>query len=453
MLNFPRVEDLNLYKVGLYTLGCKVSQYETVALGEEFEKNGFSVSDFEDKNDIYVVNTCTVTAESDRKSRQIIRRALKYNPDGIVLVMGCYSQREPERVAKIKGVYAVVGTENKLSLVERAKELLEKRDKGDGLDISVSVTDVNYASFERMCISSAPRTRAYVKIEDGCESKCTYCAISGARGRVRSKPREDVIAEVEGLSQRGVREIVLTGIETASYGRDFDGEYGLADLLCELDRRESAERIRLGSLAPELINKDFIDKVAPLKILAPHFHLSLQSGSNSVLRRMKRRYKSEMAMSVINNIREKIPGATFTTDLMVGFPGETEEEFLETVAFAEKAEFLDAHIFAYSRRAGTPAAEYENQVPEEVKKERSARLIKVKNSVRDKVLDRITRDALPLSVIAETLSADGFYSAHSDTYIEVVFAANGKMNLHGEMVDVIPVSHKNGILYAEIIDK
>lgn len=438
-----------MYSVGLYTLGCKVSQYETEALAERFEDAGFAVCDFSSVCDVYVVNTCTVTAESDRKCRQVIRRAAKTNPRGIIMVMGCYSQREPNKIAEIDGVYAVVGTENKLSLVDTALKLLSEREDGIPLTKRVEVTDVTRASFEPMRIRRAPRTRAYVKIEDGCESKCTYCAISLARGRVRSKPKEDVIREVRALHNSGVREIVLTGIETGSYGKDFAEKYTLADLLSELDAGGCAERIRLGSLAPELIDADFIRKVRSLKTLAPHFHLSLQSGSDAVLRAMKRRYNSKMAMSVIDSIRENIEGATFTTDLMVGFPGETDADFLETVDFVRRARFLDAHVFAYSRRAGTPAAYYENQVPESVKRLRSEELIRVKDEVRDELLSELVKSKKPLSAIVEMRGEDGYYTAHSDTYVEIKFASELD-NLTGELITLVPVSHKCGIVYCEM---
>ena len=233
-----------MYKVGLYTLGCKVSQYETEAVGEEFERRGFEIRPFNDVCDVYVINTCTVTAESDRKSRQFIRRAVKKNPSAIVAVMGCYSQRSPYEVSDIPGVLCVVGTENKLSVVDIAARMLAEIEKGRTCEIYVNTTDVSKAAFEKMTITRAPRTRAYVKIEDGCESKCTYCAIADARGRVRSKPKDEVIAEVEALYRNGTREIVLTGIEIGSYGLDFEEKYDLADLICELDRRGSCERRR-----------------------------------------------------------------------------------------------------------------------------------------------------------------------------------------------------------------
>ena len=432
-------------KVGLYTLGCKVSQYETEAIGEAFEARGFLVAPFDSVCDAYVINTCTVTAESDRKSRQIIRRAISRNPSAVVAVVGCYSQRAPEELLKIKGVDIVIGTANKLDVVGRVEFMLDNLTE----KAYSSVEDLNEAIFEPMTITKAPRTRAYVKIEDGCESKCTYCAISSARGRVRSKRPEDVISEVEGLYKSGTREIVLTGIETGSYGKDFDFDYGLGDLILELEKRGSCERIRLGSLAPELIGKKFVDKVKDCKILAPHFHLSIQSGSDNVLRAMKRRYSRAMALENIRYIKENIPAAQFTTDLMVGFPGETEEDFLDTVSFAKEARFIDAHVFAYSRREGTPAAYYDGQIPEPIKKERSRRLIKAKNEVRDSVLDEMVRDLTPLSVVLETFDGER-YTAHSESFVEV--SVEGPDGLQGEIVEIIPLSHANGIIIGRPIN-
>ena len=438
-----------MYSVGLYTLGCKVSQYETEAVREEFERRGFEIRDFADRCDVYVINTCTVTQESDRKSRQFIRRAIKTNPDATVLVMGCYSQRAPKEVFEIDGVSCVIGTEDKLSLVSVAEKKLSERERGVCPERVMRTTDLKGACFEKMKITSAPRTRAYVKIEDGCESKCTYCAISKARGPVRSKLPEDVIDEVITLHQSGTREIVLTGIEIGSYGKDFEEKYNLADLIVALDRTRACERIRIGSLAPELVSDEFISKVKKVKILAPHFHLSVQSGSDSVLRGMKRRYNVGRVLNVIEKIRKEIPNAEFTADLMVGFPGESEENFRESLDFVEKAGFLDVHVFAYSRRDGTPACEYDGQIPENIKRERSDALIKKKNEVRDRVLDKIISSAETLSVIAETRDSEGYYTAHSDTYIETRFYSEDK-NLSGEVVTVIPVSHKNGVVLCKI---
>ncbi len=436
-----------MYTVGLYTLGCKVSQYETEAIGEGFADAGFHVCPFDSVCDVYVINTCTVTQESDRKSRQIIRRAIKRNPNAVVAAVGCYTQRSPDEVSEIAGVDIVIGTDNKMSVIGAVTALLEsgKREK------LVSVSDVKHAEFEPMTIKKAPRTRAYLKIEDGCECKCTYCAISDARGCVRSKPRREVIDEVEALYSTGIREIVLTGIETGSYGKDFADKYTLADLIVELDARGSCERIRLGSLAPELVGTDFVEKIKNVKILAPHFHISMQSGSNAVLAGMKRRYTRERALENIRRLKEAFPTANFTTDLMVGFPGESEEDFRQTCDFVREARLLDAHVFAYSRRKDTPAASYPDQVDEATKRSRSERLIRIKNEVRDLILDEIVSQKTELSAICESLGSDGFYTAHSDSYVEIKFGRPDGKNLTGESVKVIPVSHKDGIVHGELI--
>ena len=434
-------------KVGLYTLGCKVSLYETEAIGEAFAKAGFEVAPFNDVCDVYVINTCTVTAESDAKSRKYIRRAIRRNPDAVVIAIGCYTQRASDEVAAIPGVSAVIGTADKLKCVEIAQQIISNPESR----IQNLVTSLDGATFEPMCIESAPRTRAYVKIEDGCECKCTYCAISGARGPVRSKRPEDVIREVEGLYKNGTREIVLTGIETGSYGADFGTGYGLAELLCELDSTGLVPRIRLGSLAPELVGEKFCEKVKGLASLAPHFHISLQSGSDNVLRRMRRRYTRAMALENIRRLKAAIPNAQFTTDLMVGFPGESEADFLETVSLVREIGFLDCHVFAYSRRRGTPADSFSDQISEDVKKRRSEELISVCRSVRDRVLDRAVERGEALSCILET-ERDGVWSGHSDSFIEVCVPCDSGAELHGEIRRVLPVSHKNGVIIGKIID-
>ena len=429
--------------VGLYTLGCKVSLYETEAVAEAFADAGFTVSPFDSVCDVYVINTCTVTAESDAKSRKYIRRAIRKNPDAAVIVMGCYSQRAPHEVAAIEGVGAVIGTADKLSAVKLARELLDGSSRP-----YVGVSSLHGADFEKMCVRHAPRTRAYVKIEDGCECKCTYCAISAARGPVRSKPKDEVIAEVEALYRGGTREIVLTGIETGSYGADFDNKYDLADLISELDARHSCDRIRLGSMAPELLGERFVSRIAGLSIIVPHFHVSMQSGSSAVLRSMKRRYTREMALENIHRIRALMGDVMITADLMVGFPGESEEDFEDTLRFVREARLLDAHVFAYSRREGTPAAEYAEQIPEEDKRRRSALLIEEVRRTRDLVLDGIVSSGKPLYTVLEERSGE-YFSGHSDSYVEVRCTALG--HDRGDLVAVRPVSHKDGIVYGEAI--
>ena len=430
--------------VGILPLGCKVSQYECEAVAEDFEREGFCLRPFSEVCDVYVINTCTVTAESDAKSRKAIRRAIKKNPEALVMVSGCYSQTSPDDVAKIDGVGAVIGNHDKMRLPRIALDILENKLTKP----YISTINIDEAPFEPMCITRAPRTRAYVKIEDGCECRCSYCAIPGARGRVRSKPSRDVIREVEALAAAGTAEVVLTGIETASYGADFGTGYGLIDLLEELDKRKSCHRIRLGSLSPERMREDFVKRLSALSIVVPHFHLSMQSGSDSVLRGMKRRYNTAMALAALERLREGMPSVQFTTDMMVGFPGEGEAEFSETLEFVRKARFLDMHVFAYSRRKNTPAATYPGQVSEEEKHRRSTILIAEKNRIRDEILDSLVASGEPLTVVLETVE-DGIASAHAENFAEVRFPAENAR--HGEVIAVCPLSHEGGVIFGKII--
>ena len=432
-----------MYTVGLYTLGCKVSQYETEAVAETFSDVGFAVLDFDSVCDVYVINTCTVTEESDRKSRQFIRRAVKKNPDAKIIVMGCYSQRDSDAVRKIPGVSAVIGTDGKLKAPTIALKLLS----GELAPPYIADLSLDGAEFERMRVRSLPRTRAYVKIEDGCDSKCTYCAIKKARGRVRSKLPSDVISEVESLSRGGTAEVVLTGIEVAAYGKDFVEKYTLSELLSELDSRGSCRRIRLGSLAPELIGKDFAESVASLKILVPHFHVSVQSGSNKTLAAMKRRYTRERALENIERLRALIPDATFTADIMVGFPGESEDDFEDTLDFVRCAKLLDAHVFAFSRRVGTAAYDMTEQISEQIKRQRSRIMIQEKNRTRDVVLSDIVASGRLLPCVFESY-LDGYCIAHSDTFAQVRVASDA--NIIGKLLYVNPLCYRDGIIYGEI---
>jgi threonylcarbamoyladenosine tRNA methylthiotransferase MtaB len=437
--------------VGFYTLGCKVSQYETEAIAEAFEALGFTAKDFSDRCDVYVVNTCTVTAESDRKCRQIIRRAKRSNPDGKILVCGCYSQRTPKEIEKLPGVGAIVGSYGKMTLPRVALRLLEGKSPFEDKEGIVNVSDVEKEPFEEMKITKGPRTRVYVKIEDGCQCRCTYCAISSARGSVRSKPVCKVIEEVEALSATGVSEVVLTGIETGSYGVDLGEGITLVSLLQELDRRGSAKRIRLGSLAPELVGESFAKGVARLKILAPQFHISVQSGSDAVLRRMKRRYSARGALENIKRLKSLIPDAEFTTDLMVGCPGESDEDFRATCEFLKAARFISCHVFTYSPRKNTPAAEYENQIPEAVKRSRSEQLIALAKEVGDSVLTDIVNKGEPLSSVLETQKS-GVWFGHSSSFAEVALEGVPDEELHGKIVSLKPLYHKGGIIYCTLCE-
>lgn len=433
----------NGYTVGLYTLGCKVSQYETEAIAEAFEDLGFTRLDATDTCDVYVINTCTVTAEAGRKCRQVIRRAIQKNPRAIVMVTGCHSQTNPEQIADIEGVAYIGGTADKLALPREAQSLILQRE----IAPVMAVSSLDGIEYEEMTVKTPPRTRAYVKIEDGCECRCTYCAIPNARGRVRSRNRESVINEIKYLTSHGVREIVLTGIEIASYGRDLDG-IRLIDLLEEIDSLSLDCRIRLGSITPELLVEDFIQRIAALKCVTPHFHISLQSGCDKTLAAMKRRYNTSRVRTAMERLRTLIPRVTFTCDVIVGFPGESEEDFRDSCEFVRESRFLDAHIFAYSRRKDTPAASYPQQISESVKKERSHTLIQIQKQITHELLCEMAKEKAPLYALFETF-CDGEWHGHTDTYAEVCVRCDGDMQ--GKAATVIPTHAENGKIYGTLM--
>lgn len=401
-------------RVGIYTLGCKVNQYESEAIAELFLQRGFSVSLPTDVCDVYVINTCTVTAESDRKARQFIRRAISKNPSACVIVTGCYAQVSFEDILKIDGVDAVIGNNEKTTIPDVAERILAEKEHSVPV---LSVSSLENAPFEPMQISHFDRTRAYVKIEDGCESHCTYCIIPSARGEIRSKPFDEVLREVRSLTENGCPEIVLTGIETASYGKDLR-DVTFSSLLRAVDQIPNIGRVRLGSLDPSLIKPQFVNEIKALHSLAPHFHLSMQSGSSAVLRRMKRKYNREQADRALSLLRSEIPRVQFTTDIIVGFPGETEEEFLDTVSLIEDGRFLMAHIFPYSKRKGTPAAEMPDQVPEPVKHERLLFLSGIAAKARKEILQNAISGERTATVLFETYKK-GYAYGHTNHFLEV----------------------------------
>ena len=432
--------------VGIYTLGCKVNQYESEAIAEELMKHGISIDSPANACDAYVINTCTVTAESDRKARQFIRRAISKNPDAYVVVTGCFAQVSPESIAAIEGVDAVIGNGNKLDAAMAIVDMI-KSQKAKSVP-TITVGDIESAPFEQMQISSFERTRAYVKIEDGCENRCTYCIIPSARGKVRSKPMCEVLDEVRTLTQNGCREIVLTGIETASYGKDLDNA-DLATLLEEVDKIEGIGRIRLGSLDPSLIKPDFVKRISSLKSLAPHFHLSLQSGSDRILAKMKRKYNSTQAMRAIELLRENIKDVKFTTDVIVGFPTETEEDFLQSVDFVRRAEFLMVHVFPYSSRKGTPACSMQGQIAGEEKTRRVHVLSDAAQKTRLTLLENACSSSKLCEVLFET-HENGFVYGHTPDFLEV--AVKSAIPLHAETRKV-RLTHTDGnICFGELVE-
>lgn len=420
--------------VAIYTLGCKVNQYESEAIAEVLTSRGWDVRGSDEICTAYIINTCTVTSESDRKARQTIRRAMSKNPYAFVLVTGCYSQISPEAVSAIAGVDYICGTSNKLSVADALDRLYINGIKNPTPELVIPSLDGS--AFESMKITKFDRTRAYVKIEDGCESKCTYCTIPAARGAVRSKPFDEVISEIKHLTQNGCREVVLTGIETGSYGVDLGDKSSLADLLCEIDKIDGIGRVRLGSLDPSIIRPAFVEKIAPLKSLAPHFHLSMQSGSDRILALMKRKYNSTQAMHAVELLRSAFPSLQLTTDIIVGFPSESEEDFEASRSLVRNAGFLMTHVFPYSKRKGTPAAQMPSQLPEQIKHSRVAVLSSDAAQARKIRLDAVINSTK--DVLFESYS-NGYAYGHTPEFIEV--RVKSDCTLHAQTRTVKLTSH------------
>ena len=430
--------------VAIATLGCKVNQYESEAIAEDLESRGWSVRPVTEVCTAYIINTCTVTAESDRKSRQTIRRMISKNPGAYILVTGCYAQTSEESVSAISGIDYICGNTNKLTVADELEALYLSGEKL--ASPKICVPSLEDAAFECMNITKFDRTRAYVKIQDGCESRCTYCTIPAARGPVRSKPVDEVMREVEGLVRGGCREIVLTGIETGSYGRDLDGDIDLAALLEKIDAIDGIGRVRLGSLDPGMIKPDVVNRIKSLKSVTPHFHLSMQSGSSAVLANMKRKYNSAQAMRAVSLLRDAFPTLQLTTDIIVGFPGETQEDFYESCKLVESARFLMVHVFPYSRRRGTPAATMKGQLPEDVKHQRVSALSKKAEEIRCDILDSLIGQSV--DVLFETVK-DGYAHGHTPEFVEVRVPTNE--DLRAEVRTVKLISHDKMTVEGEII--
>lgn len=362
-------------KAALRNLGCKVNYYETEAMAQLLEKAGYEIVAFEDRADVYVINTCSVTNIADRKSRQMLHRAKKRNPQAVVVAAGCYVQAAGEELEKDPAVDIIVGNNKKMDL----PRILEKFFAGRELERAEYLIDIGKTrQYEGLNIDKvAGHTRAFIKIQDGCDQFCSYCIIPYTRGRIRSRKPGEIIKEVENLGSQGYQEMVLTGIHLSSYGAEFeDGKQNaLVDLLVRLDKIPGIKRLRLGSLEPRIVTEDFARTLAGLKTICPHFHLSLQSGSDSVLKRMNRRYTTAQYREVCRILRTWFDNPAITTDVITGFPGETEEEFRETADFLREIRFYETHIFKYSRREGTRAARMEGQIPESVKASRSDELL------------------------------------------------------------------------------
>ncbi|MDI3508312.1 MAG: threonylcarbamoyladenosine tRNA methylthiotransferase MtaB [Clostridiales bacterium] len=414
-------------KVAFYTLGCKVNQYESEAMVGLFRQAGYEIVPFEEDADVYVINTCTVTNISDRKSRQMIRRAVRRNPNAIVAVTGCYTQRAADEVLSIEGVDLIIGTDERHNIVE----LVQKAHGADG-PINVVKDIRNVKSFEEIPIESYEgKTRAFVKIEDGCDRYCTYCIIPYARGPVRSRAPQDIVDEVSRLSQSGFKEIVLTGIHVASYGKDM-GDIGLIDIIERVHEIEGIERIRLSSIEPTTLDGSFITRIKELPKVCPHFHISLQSGCDTVLRRMGRRYTTAMYKDIVNRLRKAIPDVAVTTDVIVGFPGETDGEFEQTLAFVKEIGFSQMHVFPYSPREGTPAAKFRDQVPAHIKEQRSHMMLQIARELKMSFMRSHIGRIIP--VLFEHEIEDGYYEGLTPNYIRVIMRSD--TDISGRIINV-----------------
>lgn len=442
------------YTVAFYTLGCKVNQYETEAIKEQFLKcedgakftvaAGATVA-----ADVFVINTCTVTSLSDRKSRQMIRRAIKRNLEAVVVVTGCYSQTAPEEVAQIEGVDLVVGTSDRARIVAQTLELLAQRQKHDAV---IRIRDISKeALFEPLSIDDCEdQTRAFMKIQDGCENFCAYCKIPFARGPVRSRPLDDVILEAKRLVQAGFREIVLTGIHLASYGKDFKGNAAsggtsngdsvegtsLVDVLQALAAPELAPglaRIRLGSIEPRTLTAAFIGAVASLPSCCPHFHVSLQSGCDRTLARMNRKYSALAYADAVARLRAEVPDVSLTTDIIVGFPGETADDFEASYQFVKDIGFANVHVFPFSPRKGTAAAKMADQVAPEIKEARAARMLALATELAQQFHKNMLGQ--DWDVLVEEQNHAGQHEGHAPNFARFVFAGAGE-ELTGKIVRV-----------------
>ena len=411
--------------VAFHTLGCKVNTYESNAMLKIFNEAGYQEVDFKQVADVYVINTCTVTNTGDSKSRQMIRKAIRKNPKATICVVGCYSQTAPEEIEKIEGVGVVLGTQYRSDIVKYVDEHLETG------EMVIKVDNVmNLRKFEDLNIDRFKNTRAFLKIQDGCNNFCTYCIIPYARGRVRSRQKESVLNQAQRLVDNGYVEIVLTGIHTAGYGEDLD-DYSFYELLVDLVKIKGLKRLRISSIETSQISDEIIDLIGSNEIIVDHLHVPLQAGSDATLKRMNRKYTTAEYLEKINKIRSYLPNIAFTTDVIVGFPGETDEEFEETYNFIKQVNYSELHVFPYSPRKNTPAAKMKDQVNDQIKHERANRLLQLSKELNNEfALKQIGKT---LKVLFE--KRDGEYLiGHAGDYLKVKVKTAD--NLIGEIVTI-----------------
>lgn len=415
-------------KVALYTLGCRVNSYESEAMAEKFIKEGYEVVSFDEFSDVYVINTCTVTNMGDKKSRQMIGRARRHNPEAIIAVVGCYSQIASDEIAQIEGVDVVLGSRNKGDIVywvnrarEESKQVVEVKDV------------LKNNKFEQLAINEyQDKTRAFLKIQDGCNRFCSYCLIPFARGGVCSKEPEKILKEVKELSKNGFKEIILSGVHTASYGVDLEGNWDLVKILEEINKIEGIERIRIGSIDPTFFTEGVIERICNLEKMCPHFHLSLQSGCDATIRRMNRKYTAQEYKDVVENLRKYMKDVSITTDIIVGFPGESNVEFEATYEFLKGIKLSKMHIFKYSKRTGTKAAEMPFQVDGIIKEERSKKLIELNNALEVEFMEKFLGKEMRVLYEEAISGKENTYVGYTENYIKVITESDE--NLEGKIV-------------------
>lgn len=416
-----------MLKVAIKTLGCKVNTYESDAIWELFKDAGYQKVKPDEVADVYVINTCSVTNTGDKKSRQTIRRMIRLNPDAVVVAMGCYAQLKPGEVSQIEGVDIVLGTQGRSEVLTHVNKFLEERKPI--VEVSNIMKQKEFESLD--VVSFESQTRAFVKIQEGCNNFCTFCIIPWARGLMRSQKPEKIIKQIRSLVDKGIKEIVLTGIHTAGYGEDLE-EYDFARLLSEIDQIEGLERIRISSIETSQITDEVIEVLRKSTKIVNHLHIPIQAGSDTILKKMRRNYTTSEFIQKCNEIKQVFPDIALTTDIIVGFPGETEELFNESIKTLRKIGFSELHVFPYSVRAGTPAARMENQVPEPIKKERVHRLIELNCEMASNYAKKFENDIV--EVLVERVAKNGMLIGHTPNYLKVEFA--GDISLLNQIVNV-----------------
>lgn len=425
-------------KVSFYTLGCKVNQYETNAMAQKFKESGYEIVDMNDDiSDICIVNTCTVTNMSDRKSRHSLRRVKEKNPSAIIAAVGCYAQVAKNDLENMPEIDIVLGNEEKANIVQYVEKFIENEKK------LIEIEDIaTKKEFEDMGqITYTEKTRAFIKVQDGCNQFCSYCIIPYARGRVRSRNAESIIKEITQIAQNGIKEVVITGIHVASYGRDFGNENGLIELLEKINEIEGIKRIRLGSLEPKIITEEFMQRLSKLEKICHHFHLSLQSGCDATLKRMNRKYTISEVKEIIERLRRYYDDVMLTTDIIVGFPGETEEEFETTYQFLKQAKLYKMHVFQYSPRKGTRAAVMPNQIDGNIKEARSKKLIELSNENQKMYNQQLVgKEAEVLFEDKEVEDGITYFRGHTQNYVLVKYKTDENLENTLKLIKISDIS-------------